>query len=431
MLIDFTVENFRSIKEPVTLSAIASSRGSRSRREAKTTRRYKTDDEIAPAFPAGERGFALLPALGIFGANASGKSNVVKALGYLLRHLLPFPWEASGSSSTVVPFRLDEEYVGRPTTFELRVWLDGSIYTYNLSLDRVRIHLEQMERTPPPPARARLLFRRQWDEGSQSYTWKNGEDFSGPHLQLQSQIRHSQAYVGLLAQQLRVEVLDSFQNWTLNRWATSCQDAAVDVGLAAEMANGQPELQREMTRFIRSCDTAVDGFRILTRPDSEDEPPWQRFSFQVGHHGRDGHRMRWSLDEESTGTQRLFGLSFMIVDAIGQGSLLVVDELDSSLHPHLTRRIVRMFQNPETNPRGAQLVFTSHDTSLHDDQLLRRDQTWFTQKRDDGSTELYSLSDFPVRNDLAIERAYLDGRFGAVPVLPSEADMLSLAELGP
>lgn len=105
-----------------------------------------------------------------------------------------------------------------------------------------------------------------------------------------------------------------------------------------------------------------------------------------------------------------------------------MDELGSNIHPNITREIIRWFQSEKTNPKRAQLIFTSHDNTLQRANLLRRDQIWFTQKRADGSTELYPLSDFRPRNDLAIDKAYLEGRFGAVPILPDEEGMLQSAE---
>ena len=102
----------------------------------------------------------------------------------------------------------------------------------------------------------------------------------------------------------------------------------------------------------------------------------------------------------------------------------MLDELGSNIHPNITHEIVRLFQDPKTNPKRAQLIFTSHDNTLQQRNLLRRDQIWFTQKRPDGSTELYPLTDFHPRNDLAIDKAYLDGRFGAVPRLPLDEEIL-------
>ena len=123
----------------------------------------------------------------------------------------------------------------------------------------------------------------------------------------------------------------------------------------------------------------------------------------------------FELHEESQGTQRLYALAAPVLDVLKNGRLLIVDELDSSLHPLLVRRLVRMFHQPELNPHGAQLLFTTHDTSLLDRTLFRRDQIWFTEKDRDQATRLYPLTDFSPRESEAWEKGYLIGRYGAVP----------------
>jgi AAA15 family ATPase/GTPase len=123
----------------------------------------------------------------------------------------------------------------------------------------------------------------------------------------------------------------------------------------------------------------------------------------------------FELYEESQGTQRLYALAAPVLDVLKHGRLLIIDELDSSLHPLLVRRLVRMFHQPELNPHGAQLFFTTHDSSLLDRTLFRRDQIWFTEKDNDQATRLYPLSDFSPRENEAWERGYLSGRYGAVP----------------
>jgi hypothetical protein len=123
----------------------------------------------------------------------------------------------------------------------------------------------------------------------------------------------------------------------------------------------------------------------------------------------------FELHEESQGTQRLYALAAPVLDVLKHGRLLIVDELDSSLHPLLVRRLVRMFHQPELNPHGAQLLFTTHDTSLLDRTLFRRDQIWFTEKDRDQATHLYPLTDFSPRESEAWEKGYLIGRYGAVP----------------
>lgn len=131
-----------------------------------------------------------------------------------------------------------------------------------------------------------------------------------------------------------------------------------------------------------------------------------------------------SANFAGAGTQRLFNLAYRMLIALKIGSLTIVDELGTNIHPNIVKNIIKIFQNPNTNPKRAQLIFTSHDNTLQRNNLLRRDQIWFTQKRTDQSTELYALTDFHVRNDLAIDKAYLDGRFGAVPFLPSHEEMI-------
>jgi AAA15 family ATPase/GTPase len=178
--------------------------------------------------------------------------------------------------------------------------------------------------------------------------------------------------------------------------------------------------------MIRQFDTGISQIEI-EKIESNGNETNENFTVWVWHEVN-GHRVRWPIQEESTGTQRLFGLSYWMLVVLRYGGLAMVDELGSNIHPNITRSIIRLFQSEKTNPKRAQLIFTSHDNTLQRANLLRRDQIWFTQKRADGSTELYPLSDFRPRNDLAIDKAYLEGRFGAVPILPDEEEMLQSAE---
>jgi AAA15 family ATPase/GTPase len=121
------------------------------------------------------------------------------------------------------------------------------------------------------------------------------------------------------------------------------------------------------------------------------------------------------LNEESTGTQRLFALAAPVLDVLRDGRVLIIDELDSSLHPLLVRQLIGMFHNSRINKNKAQLVFSTHDTSLLDQSIFRRDQVWFTEKDSDQATNLYPLTDFSPRKNEALEKGYLMGRYGAVP----------------
>jgi AAA15 family ATPase/GTPase len=141
---------------------------------------------------------------------------------------------------------------------------------------------------------------------------------------------------------------------------------------------------------------------------------------------------KFELNEESDGTQRLYGLAAPVIDVLKRGRILVVDELDSSLHPLLVRRLISMFHDPSMNKAGAQLIFSTHDTSLLDHSLFRRDQVWFTEKDSDQATRIYPLTDFSPRKREAWERGYLTGRYGAVPFFSELPDILkhTLAQHG-
>ena len=167
--------------------------------------------------------------------------------------------------------------------------------------------------------------------------------------------------------------------------------------------------------MLKLFDTGVHSLEV--KKQEGDEPDDAKYSLTAIHKmgSRDVH---FPFSQESTGTQRLLGLADAVIDALDNGSLLLVDELGSNIHPRIARRLVKWFQNSETNPNKAQLFFTSHDNTLWRNQLLRRDQIWLTKKVEDGSTKVYPLSDFKQRNDKAIDKAYLEGLYGGVPILP-------------
>jgi uncharacterized protein len=417
MLIDFTVENYRSIKGPVTLSAVAQGRKAGTAPKRKGRPRIKPDHEIAPGYPVEGWDFELLPVLAIFGANASGKSNVVKALDDFLTFVAfgagAMTILGSSNFDKFVPFRLDPVSSTAPIRFEIRVFW-GDMYTYSLSLNQTRILSEHLEYAKVDTKRNRHLFYRDWDEDTRKFEWKNGEDFKGPHTQLEASLGEREPFLSILGR-LKPE-------WNIS-WLRNRFEGVVNVDYATKAAIylSSEYLEKERKKVIetvRKFDTGIDDISLEKIEDR---------SYMYAYHNTEKEKIRWPFEEESMGTQRLFDLAFRIHMGLSLGTLTIVDELELHLHPHITHAIVKMFQSPKTNPYNAQLIFTSHDNTLQRGSLLRRDQIWFTQKRSDRSTELYSLSDFKIRNDLVIDKAYLDGRFGAVPFLPDE-EFLSVFE---
>jgi hypothetical protein len=186
----------------------------------------------------------------------------------------------------------------------------------------------------------------------------------------------------------------------------------------------------EIRAFLASADLGITDVEVIEEdlssyavlhnlsPDS----PFRAFSPRIGagvqlrHRADpDGGEVVLPFDQESQGTRTFFELSAFIITVLKVGGVLLVDELDRSLHPHLALRIVEMFSDPATNPNNAQLIFNTHDTNLLDTRILRRDQIWFTEKGDDGATRLFPLTDFRARKYENLERGYLQGRYGAVP----------------
>lgn len=426
MLVDFTVENYRSIKEPVTLSAVAQKQSDRQTSQSSKRKRVKSDHEIAPGYHVEGWDIELLPVLAIFGANASGKSNVIQALDYLLLMMSHSTQEAVALQkffkyAKLDHFKLDSISIHNATKFELRTIFNNAIYTYSLELNQNHVLLEKLDYALNTTKRPRRLFHRQWNENNKNFIWKTGDDFAGAHNQLQDNIRENELFISTLVK-LKVDIIESFLDWLRTIWH-GINLGSEDLYLALipnnQNASGFNQTLEEALNIIQKFNTGLSRIEFKKKSD-------ERIGYNIYavHNTHDGNEIQWLFDEESLGTQRLFQLAFHIVVSLGIGGLIIVDELGTNIHPNIVRSIIRMFQNPKTNPRNAQLILTSHDNTLQRNNLLRRDQIWFTQKRSDQSTELYPLTDFHVRNDLAIDKAYLDGRFGAVPFLPSEEEMI-------
>jgi AAA15 family ATPase/GTPase len=207
------------------------------------------------------------------------------------------------------------------------------------------------------------------------------------------------------------------ENFALNVVATGLLEAQDDQsGLHPSVAETAAQRFRsELLTMLRNADIGV----VDIRAEEHDEPQGNRL--RVRHEGSDENRSWLPVESESAGTIAMIRLSWPVIEALWFGRLLVVDELEASLHPAIALELIRLFNDPNHNPRGAQLLFATHDTNLLgralDEPPLRRDQIWFTEKDREGATHLYALSDFEPRGEENLERGYLQGRYGAVPYL--------------
>jgi predicted ATPase len=414
MLLRFEASNFRSILEPVELSMIAVDR----------------DRSVAREFDLlAER---VLAVAGIYGPNASGKSNVVEALAWLSA--------AVGRSlrtwDEFIP-REPFKFAGGPETssaFEVEMVVHGVRYAYRVEVDDSAVQYESLYSYPL--RKPRVLFEREGPEirlrrglGSLSGT---RELLTPTTLALSAAMRFDEPEVQPFGRELAsIRVLGvrrraawrrlmggGSQGGTSTERLFEERGSAIQDSLFDDVDFAPPSARESALALLRFADLGIDDVQIV-----EDEDGEARISAPSRRQLRLLHRVvdqeiPFDLAEESAGTQTWFALIGPTLSALRNGRVLLFDEIDASLHPRLSARLLGLFQDRETNPRGAQLIFTTHDTSLL--SQLNRDEVWLTEKGESGATTLTALAEYggeKVRRSLNLEKAYLQGRFGAVPEL--------------
>jgi AAA15 family ATPase/GTPase len=410
MLIEFSVSNFRSIRERQTLSLVADS--GRELRDTHVT------------VPAAKGTPALLRAAVIYGANAAGKSNLLKALEFFRSLVLDSARESrAGDPLPVQPFLLDDASANAPSRFEVLFVQQGVRYQYGVELDRERVRQEWL--VAYPGGRPQRWFERELGQ-----PWH-----FGPHLKphksrrLWADATRDNALFLSTAVQLNAEQLRPVYDWFRQQLRFINEPGAhMSPGYTIHQCGQDADQRARIAAFLQTADLGIDAIEIQRKqvPESalpESMPESLRATLlrdglpvpRLRHRSVGDRSVDFSLDEESNGTQKLFALAGPLLDVLKNGRVLVVDELDTSLHPALMRHLIGLFHDPAANPHGAQLIFTTHDTSVLDRSLLRRDQVWFVEKDREQQSRLYPLTDFHPRKEESFGRGYLQGRYGAVP----------------
>ncbi|MDD5323503.1 MAG: ATP-binding protein [Methylococcales bacterium] len=412
MLLEFRVQNYRSIRDEVIVSFVAS-------KDKKLVETHLASTGI-PSLPN------VLRSAVVYGPNASGKSTLLQSLFYMRAVVAESATIMQpGQTFNVQPFRLDTEYTKQPSKFEITFLLGGVRHQYGFSLTPERIVDEWLlvYRSSKP----QQWFSRSYDEKSQSYDYEFSTYLTAPPRRRELWVaatRPNGLFLSTAAQ------LNSERLGPIFRWLVE-QPVYFGAGLSSLPDLTTQLLQTEVGKravreFLASADISISDILSVSRPGFQHQfmigPEGPKFSREEREmlmpqfvHKTEHGSATFELHEESQGTQRLYTLIAPVLDVLKNGRLLIVDELDSSLHPLLVRRLVRMFHTPELNPLDAQLLFSTHDTSLLDRTLFRRDQIWFTEKNQEQATHLYPLSDFSPRETEAWEKGYLTGRYGAVP----------------
>ena len=424
MLIEFSIENFRSFKEEVTLSLISSSDKSLDNNLIKTATLKKDN---------------LLRSEVIYGANASGKSNVVSAFNYLRKLVINSHKFQKGTEISYSPFKLDKKYTSKPSKFEI-IFLKNNIrYTYGVSLTNEKIVDEYLYYYPQ--GRKALIFERK-DTFDYKFTIdRNEQEF------LSSKTLPNVLYLSNSTQLNYKKTSEAFDWFKDNLKIIGATDNPKLTAFTIELLNKDEELKEFILKSLIVADLGIvdisakldkisidDASLELPSPDlktelvliSDDEGlKLVQMDIKTMHNVLDEQGndigINFDFDEESEGTKRLFALVGSWIDALNNGRILIVDELDTKLHPLLMEFLIKLFHNPTQNKNDAQLIFTTHNTNLLDLDLFRRDQIWFTEKNPSfGNTDLYSLLEFSPRKDKNVRKGYLAGRYGAIPFISDD-----------
>ncbi len=428
MLIEFKVSNFRSFREEQALSLVAG------------------EDERHPDNLVNLGKYKLVKAAAMYGANASGKSNLIEAISVMQSFVLDSATTMNQGDPIrgIVPFRLDSRCAKQPCRFDVNVWVDDTRFEYGFSATAECV-LEEWLRAYTGRKRP-VSYERRYDTEKGQSIWKFSPRFGEADERVLKDRTRDNGLALSRGADMNVKLLGQLFAWF--RDGLSLFDMSTWPSLLAEITAERmatdDAFRMRVLKMVNHADLGITGCDLLPRQNE-----WSRFNramkdaflartadsghpmavlaspdeydVQTSHRVADtDETVTFDLfSDESRGTQRFFAVLGPFLVALDKGATLVVDELDCSMHPLLTRKLLELFQRPEVNKKGAQLIFATHDSTLMDQELFRRDQIWLVEKNREGASELFSLYDFEgedrPRSTTVFERNYLAGRYGATP----------------
>ena len=404
MIIRFSFGNVLSFKEPACLSMVATSL-----KEPKV--------ENNPVTAVGDTGIGLLSSAAVFGANASGKSNIIKAFRFFKDFTVnSFGNAKAGRSAGIENFRLNSESIAEPSSFELIFLCNENRYRYGFEVFNSSVSMEWLYcKSIRKRSKEIELFFRDAD----------GTRVHGSYDRMQEIVRkqyvRSDTLCLSLAAWLNDPTATKIMRWMSDTAILSCSDEKSMWDDAMSHFDDN-EIRQRIISFSKSADLGIESIKKM-------DNHLVSTHIQYDTDGKTAKEIIFPFTEnESEGTIKYFGLAYPIIHALDTGGRLIIDELDSKLHPLLVSGIVGLFSSAGTNPHHAQLIFTTHDTALLGAKLFRRDQVWFTEKDIYSASSLYSLSEYKVRSGAAFERDYLSGRYGATPILGDLTEVFTARE---
>jgi len=416
MLVEFKVTNYRSFQGPGVLSMVASK------------------DDALEDLNCIEASPRLLRSAVLYGANASGKSNLIFALAFMksMVEISATSLREGQSINNIVPFRFNPETVKQPSELEITFIDNGIRYEYGFAANATRILKEWL--LVYKKAKPQCWFEREYSESENKDNW-----YFGPHLlenhrhQIWQESTRTNALFLSTAVNLNSEQLRPIYKWFVEQLIVL---PFPNMPIPAEntLAHLKENNKSKIIDFLQAADLGIKDVYIETRKGKQVQFQW---NLQPGsdnpliagpekdidlpiitftHQGKDNQPVTFGIEEESHGTQRLFSYAGFFLEVLSEGKTLVIDELDSSLHPKMVQFLIKLMHNSKSNKNNAQLIFSTHNTSLLDTtELFRRDQIWFVEKNREQASQLYPLTDFSPRKGEAIEKGYLMGRYGALP----------------
>lgn len=412
MLLEFTIQNYRSFKDAHTFSLVAE--------ESKSKPNNVFNQELGNS-----DNVRLLKSAVIYGANASGKSNFLRAL-YALQQLITGHITLGSRIKFYEPFLFDRSTAIEPTRFTLSFIVPPPYkvpsickYVYEVSFNQTNILNEKLDYYPLD--QKRNLFERKFIQNEDIHKARIGQDYKNGELK----VFNNQTILSKFGLDEPDEHLSSiykyFRFYIINQTQPYI-DATTDFHVIDRVYESS-KLKQKLKELIKIVDTKINDVIIKK---NEIEPtrdnPFTTEEFELfGEHdvyerNEKVGTIQIPFFEESKGTNIIYMLGAKILRTIGNGGIFLIDEIDTSLHPKLSKFLVLLFQHPVSNPKNAQLIFTTHETTFLDKDLLRKDQIWFVEKDERGQSDLISVQDFEgVREDTAFEKWYMAGKFGGLP----------------
>ncbi len=413
MLIQFNFKNYKSFRDEATLDLSA----------AKMT---EFSDRVVS-----EGNDKILPTAAIYGANASGKSNIYNAFGYMADYVIEsFKYgdeEEKFEEYRPTPFLFDSVSNDAESSFEVYFTIPGDkaekTYNYGFCVDRHGVTEEWLNVKAKTARKYASVFYRSTEEDTLDLSGLPKSSRDNIQVALEKQV-----LIVSLGAKLKVNKCKDIRDWFMANEFADFGDPFTNFFLSRRLPKGfvdDNSVQKKVIEYFASFDEHIKDFEIEKLPNDADSKE-ETYKISSLHKKIDSDTFAAiPLSMESAGTLKMFALYPELQDVLEKGSVFFIDELNARLHPLLVRNFLLTFLNPEINTRHAQLIFTTHDTWQLSNQLLRRDEVWFTEKDEQGISKLYSLADFVdesgarIRKDESYEKNYLIGKYGAIPTLKS------------